>query len=223
MGGTTASPCESEECTNPIIYVNPDGSCPTTLPFYDKNFELIGSFVPLQADFAWQQGVDQEFNDVSLQGPLAWIIAGVNRNNPDWDRLYDVTTAAPFALNGGGNYNQQGIAIALIDNITGDELLDVWWQKSSFKKYGVFGLGASYTEMPVSWINLSPCKVVAPRGAQYDGFMYSLSGIVKARATTYSRITPPVPYPFGLPEFYPGGGIVDYVQSGPNNCFNENV
>src|ERR1039457_493502 len=223
MSGGGGPTCVIQQAGNTILSWIMDPTCPTLLPYYDPILELISVDHPPLPNCGYQTCFDvanaQLVDDTAL---TAWTICGINKNNPDWDRLYDITTASPFLLGGGGNHNQPGIAVLLIDTVLGDGLLDVWWQQSSYKKYGEIAFGSAYSETPVRWINLMPCTIRCDRDATYNGFQYSMSTIVTAVATSYSRITVPTRTIFGTQFPNPGGGLRPYTLADAGQYFSSN-
>lgn len=205
MGSVGVPGCDLNWVGNTLITNESDPPCGTLLPYVDSQLELVAMAHPFYADFSFQSfdAPDQAGNYATDRLVEAWKIQAINKSLWTFENLYDLSTATPSSLSGGGNKQDVNIKLAIMTDFANYENLDVWYPGSTFRKYGIFGWGYNNTEMPVNWINLTPCSFVTRYGDTVNGYMFSLRDNVTCTCTTYQRIQLPDAVCWGSPAMFP--------------------
>lgn len=189
---------------NHVILYEGNPACATYYPWYDAILEVVNFYTPDAINFTYSgvnNGVDPfYYTDRQVEGLK---LQGINKANFDWQSLYAPATAQLHHASGGENVLATDISVAILDNFANYDLLDVWYPPSTFRKYGIFGFGYNATEMPVKWINLTPCTMASREAVGYEGYMYAMRDGVTCDITTYQRMFIPKVTSWGNLQSFP--------------------
>jgi hypothetical protein len=175
------------------------------MPYFDRTTGTILFFdtapdYPVEA--GWFTNFNQTYNDFDGQMvKFSWL----NKANPDWSNLYDLTSAQVFSSITDFKYfvTTQHINSAFVTvSPPLSPANNYWWGTSSFAKYGIFCWGGITAINPVQFINFEDCGF-ASDNIQYNGFGAGGFNGQTLSVTTYTRLplTPVVgdgmqfPYP----------------------------
>lgn len=182
--------CVEQEAGQPILT---DG-CPTIQYYYDKPSETILAWEPDPQTVAYESVTEGDGTIVMDRDVHTWILNQLSKISFSLIDLVDLTTLVLHpGLNGSFVCPDPNIIVVFIDNIIPDPMTNIWYPPSSFAKYGLFGWGTGPVEMPMLFVNLSPCRFIRPINLPVQGFVTVTAGVTVYDAFSYQPLNCPQP------------------------------
>ncbi len=161
------------------------------MPYYSAATGTILQYVPYNYSPYQQFLFDGTYDDLYFgYGNLIVVNSWLNKANPDWLNLYDLTSAQMFGPSSDLTFYPSDVLINSAVVTVHDPIspgLDYWWGTTQFAKFGFFCWGAPNPVGETQWINFKQCSFISS-STQYNGCGFAGFQGTQVSVVAYSRL-----------------------------------